>query len=149
MTKRKVLQMELTVSLSTIDNACNEISKWQKNTFLVPYGKVGREFIDKMAENINDWNNGSKMQPIALKAAIVLLAVGLQKPSQKSKAKDHQECLAKQLVLCKEGEINKLLRKGRMIQKHLSNSRRVDPPNAARVFANLLCQGKSTRPCVI
>ena len=29
-----------------------------------------------------------------LKAAIVLLAVGLQKPSQKSKAKDHQECLA-------------------------------------------------------
>ena len=149
MTKRKVLQMELTVSLSTIDNACNEISEWRKNTFLVPYGKVGREFIDKMAENINDWNNGSKMQPIALKAAIVLLAVGLQKPSQKSKAKDHQECLAKQLVLCKEGEIDKLLRKGRMIQKRLSNSRRVDPPNAARVFANLLCQGKSTRPCVI
>ena len=141
--------MELTVSLSTIDNACNEISKWRKNTFLVPYGKVGGEFIDKMAENINDWNNGSKMQPIALKAAIVLLAVGLQKPSQKSKAKDHQECLAKQLVLCKEGEINKLLRKGRMIQKRLSNSRRVDPPNAARVFANSLCQGKSTRPCVI
>ena len=130
--------MELTVSLSTIDNACNEISKWRKNTFLVPYGKVGREFIDKMTENINDWNNGSKMQPIALKAAIVLLAVGLQKLSQKSKAKDHQECLAKQLVLCKEGEIDKLLRKGRMIQKRLSNSRRVDPPNAARVFANLI-----------
>ena len=77
-----------------------------------------------------------------LKAAIVLLAVGLQKPSQKSKAKDHQECLAKQLVLCKEGEIDKLLRKGRMIQKRLSNSRRVDPPNAARVFANLVMSGK-------
>ena len=70
--------MELTVSLSTIDDAYNEISKWRKNTFLVPYGKVGRELIDKMTENINDWNNRSKMQPIALKAAIVLLAVGLQ-----------------------------------------------------------------------
>ena len=46
------------------------------------------------------------MQPIVLKAAIVLLAVGLQKPSQKSKAKDHQECLAKRLVLWKEGEID-------------------------------------------
>ena len=71
------------------------------------------------------------MQPIALNAAIVLLAVGLQKPSQKSKARDRQECLAKRLVLWKDGEIDKLLREGRMIQKRLSNSRRVDPPNAA------------------
>ena len=29
----------ITVSLSTIDNVYNEISKWQKNTFLVLYGK--------------------------------------------------------------------------------------------------------------
>ena len=84
--------------MSTNDNAYNEISKWQKNTFLVPYGKVGGEFIDKMTEHINDWNNGSKMHPIALKAAIVLLVVGLVKLRQKSKAKDHQECLAKRLV---------------------------------------------------
>ena len=82
------------------------------------------------------------MQPIALKAAIVLLAVALQKPSQKLKAKDHQECLAKRVVLCKEGEIDKLLCEGRMIQKRLSNSRRVDPPNAARVFANHVMSGQ-------
>ena len=104
--------------------------------------KVGREFIEKMTEHLKDWNNGSKMQPIALKAAIVLLAVGLQKPSQKSKAKDHQECLAKTLVLWKEGETEKLLRQGRVIQKRLSNSRRVDQPNAARVFANLFRSGQ-------
>ena len=79
-----------------------------------------------MTEHINDWNNRSKMQSIALKEAIVLLAVGLQKPSQKSKAKDHQEFLAKRLVLWNEGEIDKLLREGRMIQKRLSNSRRVE-----------------------
>ena len=95
-----------------------------------------------MTEHINDRNNGSKMQPIALKAAIVLLAVALQKPSQKLKAKDHQECLAKRVVLCKEGEIDKLLCEGRMIQKRLSNSRRVDPPNAARVFANHVMSGQ-------
>ena len=61
-----------------------------------------------MTEHINDWNDGSKMQPTALKAAIVRLAVGLQKPSQKSKAKCHQECLAKRLVLWKEDDIDKL-----------------------------------------
>ena len=83
-----------------------------------------------------------KNAAIARKAAIVLLAVGLQKPSQKSKTKDHQECLAKRLVLWKEGETDKLLREGRMIQKLLSNSRRVDPPNAAKVFANLVMSGQ-------
>ena len=59
------------------------------------------------------------MQHTALKAAFVLLAVGLQKPSKKSKAKDHQECLARRLVLWKEGEIGTLLRDRRLIQRHL------------------------------
>ena len=57
------------------------------------------------------------MQHIALKAATAFLAVGLHKPSQKSKAKDHEECLAKWLVLWKEGEIDKLLREGRIPQQ--------------------------------
>ena len=48
------------------------------------------------------------MQHIALTAAIVLLALVLQKPSQGSKVKDHQECLSRRL----EGEIDTLLRKG-------------------------------------
>lgn len=45
-------------------------------------------------------------------------------------------------MLWKEGEIDKLLREGQMIQKRLSNSRRVDPPNAAKVFANLVMSGQ-------
>ena len=44
----------ITVSLSTIDNAYNEISKWRKNNFLVLYGKVGKGFIEKMTKHIND-----------------------------------------------------------------------------------------------
>ena len=82
------------------------------------------------------------MQPIALKAAIVPLVVGLQKPSQKSNAKDHQECLSRRLVLWKEREVDKLLREERMIQKRLSNSRKVDPLNAGRVSANLVMSGQ-------
>ena len=105
------------MNVSTIDDAYDEIVKWRKNTFLVPCGKIGREFIDKFTEHINDWNNGSPLQHIALKAAIVLLAVGLQKPSQKSKAKDHQECLSKRLDEGNRGEMNPLLREGRAIQR--------------------------------
>ena len=46
------------------------------------------------------------------------------------------------MVLWKEGEIDKLLHEGWMIQKRLSNSRRADPPNATRVFANLVMSGQ-------
>ena len=129
------------MNVSTIEDAYDEIVKWRKNTFLVPYGKIGREFIDKFTEHINDWNNGSPLQHIALKAAIVLLAVGVQKPSQKSKAKDHKECLGKRLDQWNRGEIDFLLRQGRAIQRRLISSYRKNEPDSARVFANLFMLG--------
>ncbi len=89
----------ITVTTSTIEDAYNEITKWRKNTFLVPYGKTGKDCIDMVTKHINDSNNGSDMQHISLKAALILLAVCLQKPSQNSKAKEHQECLARRLKL--------------------------------------------------
>ena len=128
----------IAVNVSTIEDAYDEIVKWRKNTFLVPYGKIGREFIDKFTEHINDWNNGSQSQHVALKAAIILLAVGLQKPSQKSKANEHQECLGKRLDQWNRGEIGSLLREGRAIQRRLISSPRQSKPDSARVFANLV-----------
>ena len=81
-------------------------------------------------------------QHVSIKAAFVLLAVGLQKPHKKSKAKDHQECLANRLRLWKEGEIDQLLLEGRMIQHRLTSGRRADPPDKAKVFANLVMNGQ-------
>ena len=127
------------VNVSTIENAYDEISKWRKNTFLVPLGKMGKEFINTLRELINKWNNGSEMEFIALKVAIVLLALCLQKPGPKWKSKDHQDCLAKRLVLWKKGKDDTILREGRMIQRCLGDSRRAtDPPNRAKIFANLV-----------
>jgi len=54
------------------------------------------------------------------------MAGGLQKPYKKSKAKDNQECLAKRLALWKEGEIDTLVREGKMIQRRLNNSKRTN-----------------------
>ena len=90
--------------------------------FLVKYGKTGREFIDQITKHINDFNNSTESHHVALKAAFVLLALVLQKPSQKSKARDHQECLAKRLALWKDGKIAELLREGRSVQKRLVRS---------------------------
>ena len=101
------------LSTSLITDAYNEIVKWKKNAFLVPYGKIGREFIDQVTLHINDWNNGSDNQHISLKAAFVLLAVALQKPGPKSKAKDHQDALSKRLALWRDrqGKCSNELRK--------------------------------------
>ena len=42
-------------------------------TFLVPYCKTGRDFIDQLTKYIDDWNNRSPMQHLALQAVIALL----------------------------------------------------------------------------
>ena len=97
----KSFENVITVNSSEIDKTYDT---WRKNSFLVPYGKTGRDFIDQLTKHLNDWNNGLESQHVALKAFIVLLALGLQKPSQRSKAKDHQECLEKRLALWKEGK---------------------------------------------
>ena len=131
----------ITVNLSPIIKAYEEITMVQ-NTFLVPYGKVGREFIDQLTQHIAEWNNASHAQHIALKAAVVLLATVLQKPSIKSKAKDHQESLTKRLALWKEGEIESLLRQGRSIQKRVLKTKRAKPPDKAKIFSKLVMQGQ-------
>lgn len=70
----------------------------KKNVFLIPYGKIEREFIDQVTSHINNWNNSSDSCHVSLKADFVLLAVGLQKLGPKAKTKDHQDALAKRLV---------------------------------------------------
>ena len=89
--------------------------------FSRPLWKTGKDLIDMVTEHIIDWNNGSDMRHISLKAAFVLLAVCLQKSSQKS-AKEHQECLAKRFKLWKDGEIEVLVCEGRLIQRRLTSS---------------------------
>ena len=37
----------IVISTSVITDAYNEIATWRKNVFLVPYGKIGRNFIDQ------------------------------------------------------------------------------------------------------
>ena len=77
-----------------------------------------------------------------VQSAIVLFATALQKPSMKSKAKDHQECLTRRLALWKEGEIDSLLREGRSIQKRTLKTKRAKPPDKAKIFAKLVMQGQ-------
>ena len=130
----------INIQSSDIIKAYEEIILWRKNVFLVPYGKIG--IIDQLTTHVNQWNSKSEQQHIALKAVFVLLAVGLQKPGPKSKAKDHKECLTKRLALWKDGQIDKLLREGRMIQARIGKSKKSEPPDRAKIFAKLVMEGQ-------
>ena len=93
---------------------------------------------------INVCNSGSDNQHISLKAAFVLLAVGLQKPSPKSKAKDHQDVLSKRLIIWRQGEINKLLRETRIThdQGRIGKLKASELPDRSKVFAKLVLEGQ-------
>ena len=79
-----------------------------------------------------------------MKAAIVLPILLLQKPSRKSKAKEHSTCLERRLSTWQDGDLNDLLLEGRTIQRRIPALHPADGcARLARSFANLMFQGKT------
>ena len=87
--------------------------------------------------------SASSMESIALRAAIVLPILLLQKPHCKSKAKEHTTCLERRLRVWKEGDLNNLVPEGRAIQSRLP---KYNSPMAkqklSRSFSNFIFAGK-------
>ena len=83
----KINGVDITVSMNVINEAYNEVVYWRKNVFLVPYGKIGKDFIHDLTLLINDWYYETKRQHVALKAYFLLQTVGLQNQDQNLKQK--------------------------------------------------------------
>ena len=78
-----------------------------------------------------------------MKAAVVLPTL-LQKPSSKSKAKEHSVCLDRRLSTWLDGNLNDLLLEGRTIQQRIPKSQLQDSQKClAHSFANLMFEGKT------
>ena len=73
---------------------------------------------------------------------MILPSLLLQKSFRNSKAKDHQFKITERLKLWKEGKISDILEEGCNIQRHLKSARPRQPEDTARIFANLMLQGK-------
>ena len=65
----------------------------------------------------------------------------LQKPSKKSKSKDHVQYLEKRLGWWKDGDLDLLVKEGEAIQKRLKNSK-FTQDDKEKVFTRLMLQGK-------
>ena len=88
-----------------IDEAYNDIIHWKRNIFLLPSGAMGKAFICEITRLLQAFAEGSAMECIALKASFVMQILLLQKPSQKSKSRDHVTHLKTRLDLWKQGNI--------------------------------------------
>ena len=126
-----------------IKSCYKEIVKWKKNLFLLPTGRVGKEFILEMKRLVDLFVNKTPYCNIALNALMVMIPLLLQKPSKNSKCSDHTKYLQKRLVLWKEGNILDILRECRVIQERLSKIKpKQDPDQARKIFVKLMLEGK-------
>ena len=99
--------------------AYEKIVYWKKNLFLLPSGQAGKSFIDEMSRLMNEWIRESPLKDIAFKAIMVMPGLLLQKPSRKSKSKDHLTSLENRMKPWHAGEIMELLKETDTIQKDL------------------------------
>ena len=74
---------------------------------------------------------------------MILPSLMLQKPSLRSKAKDHADCLGRWLELWRKGDIEFILKEIRHIQsKSVSSKRPRSQEDRSRIFAKLVMEGK-------
>ena len=121
-----------------------EIVFWRKNVFMVPSGSAGKDYVSEMTRLINIWNaNATDLHNISLKLLMIMPALLLQKPSFKSKAKQHSECLKRRFTQWQNGDFDSLVREARTIQSKLPKSKVTSSPDyLAKTFSKLMLQGK-------
>ena len=119
-----------------------EFITWRKNLFLLPSGQQGRKVITLLSEWLSFYNNNTTYQGIALKVFMVVPVIMLQKPSTKSKARDHVNALSRRMDLWQAGELIELLREGKIIQSKLASAKRKSPKDISQIFSRLMLLGK-------
>lgn len=126
-----------------ITAAYAEIVHWRRNIFLVPSGRAGKSFVSELTKLIAAYANASALEGIALKAAMVMQTLLLQKPFSSAKARDHAECLERRLNAWRQGDVDGLIREGRTIQAHLQKPRRdTSEASITRAFTHLMMVGR-------
>ena len=130
--------------VKTVDDIYQASTKWRKNQFLLPTGQCGKDCIKLSTEWLNQFNNKTCFEGIALKVLMVIPNLMLQKPSARSKTKDHSERLTARLKLWNEGKLNEIWKEVATIQKKLQASKKKQrtDEDISRVFSKLMLEGK-------
>ena len=126
-----------------INSSYEEVIHWKPNLFLVPFGSAGTSFVKEIARLFQAFADGSSLECVSMKAITLAQILLLQKPSRRSKTKEHVCHLKRRLDLWSKGDIQQLLEEGRCIQARLI-SRMAPGKNDVNghIFRSLMAQGK-------
>lgn len=128
-----------------VDSVYDEVVHWRRNLFKVPSGKEGKAFVSELARLFRSYAEATALEQVALKAAMVMPHLLLQKPDPNSKAKDHCAHLSRRLRAWEQGDLLGLVQEGRVLQRHLGAraAKAMDGDHTASLFSKLMFQGKT------
>ncbi len=130
---------------STLNRIYDKIVHWRRILFKVPSRNHGKSFVHELTRMFNGYVEGSALECIEIKAAMIMPALLLQKSSSKSKAKENASHLERRLKLWKEGKLDDLLHEEDTTPRkliHNQSSRHHREDKTARLFANLMMEEK-------
>ncbi len=101
-----------------------------------------------LADLFRSYSEASGMELIALKAAMVMPILLLQKPDARLKTRDHVQSLKTRMILWEMGNIDALVQECRTIQGQLRTgqsygNRNDNKQRTTQVFVRLMLQGKA------
>ena len=103
---------------------------------------TGTAFVRELSQMFRAYADRSALESVAMKAAMVMPTLLLQKPHRRFKAEDHVIYLEHRLQLWGSGKLKELLDEGRTIQHQLSRKPPIQQEDTARIFAKLMMEGK-------
>ena len=121
--------------LTKVRAAYQEITSLTKNIFLLPRGKAASDFIKELTRLINLFVRKTQWERLALPLLHVFMPIMLQKPSKKSKARDHLRFLSSRLEKWRAGDLGSLMAECSEIQKRLLSSKNYKEESNRKAFS--------------
>ena len=128
--------------IASVEDAYKEIVFWRQNQFMLSTGKAGEAFICELAKCLSYMVKAPPLERIALKCAMILPSLILQKPHSRSRSADHVKAVHRRMQRWKNGEILDLLHEGRTIQQRLPERSQKSDEKFVKVFTSLMFRGK-------
>ena len=116
--------------------------KMKKNYMQIPRGKVGKTLIAEVTRLIRLFNSSRRWEPVAIHMLQVFLPLLLQKPSLKSKNREHVKYLNKRIEWWKYAKLEELISECEAIQKRLKRSVKTKKQSDQKAFCRLMLQGQ-------
>lgn len=132
---------------NAISQAYEKIVNWKRNFFSLPRGKSGTDFIKEVTRLINLFVNKTKWERLSIPMVHIFIPLMIQKPSKKSKAKDHAKYLASRLEKWSKGELKELISECFEIQTRITKSKARKIESKHKAFCRLMFQGKVGQAC--